>query len=112
ASARLGLRFSHLGELHPAAARRAPFVQRDDGLPQRGLDRGALALPVTRDRVRSLRDPIAVPVVAVGTGRRRALLDGDELVRRVVRRPPARLLAAHSIETTRISKVRSWPANG
>src|SRR5690606_22698532 len=101
------LRPSRLRELHASAARRSSLVQRDDGLLQRRLDRGAGALPVADDRIRALRDLVAEPVVAVAAGRRRALLHGDELVRLVVR--PAR---PHSIETTRISNFKLLPASG
>src|SRR5690606_33762862 len=107
ALARLNLGLAALRQLHAAPARGAALVQRDYGLAKLGLDRAAAALPVAGDRVRPLRDAVAVPAAAFAACRRRALLHGDQLVRLVVRRP-----RAHSIDTTRMSNFRLLPASG
>src|SRR5690606_30603330 len=99
-------RLAALRELHAAPTGGAALVQGDNGLAKLGFDDAAGALSVAGDRVRALRDAIAIPAAALATGRRRAFLHGHQLVRLVVRRPPP-----HSIDTTRMSNVRLLPAS-
>src|SRR5690606_7268679 len=100
-SAGLHLRLAALRELDAAATRRAAFVQRNDGLAKLGLDRAPAALSVAGNRIRPLRDAVAVPPAALAARRGRALLDRDQLVRLIVRRA-----RAHSTDTTRMSNFR------
>src|SRR5690606_36160376 len=73
-----------LAQMHAAAARRAPLVQRRDDLLDLRFHRGERALLIAGDHVRTLSDSIADPVAALAADRRVGAIDLEQRVRLAV----------------------------